>query len=83
MNKHKLLAKARRSPHHLRFADLVTLILALGFQLDRIEGDHHFFVHPDHPCIMNIQPDNGKAKGYQVAQLLNALEKNGLMLEEE
>jgi predicted RNA binding protein YcfA (HicA-like mRNA interferase family) len=82
VNKRKLLAKARRSPNNLRFADFLTLMVAFGFQLDRIEGDHHIFRHPTIAVRMNVQPDDGQAKAYQVSQLLKIVARHGLELEE-
>lgn len=38
--KAKLLARARANPSDVRFSDLLTLVDAFGFGLDRQEGSH-------------------------------------------
>ncbi len=54
-----------------------------GFQLDRINGSHHIFVHPEIPELVNLQDVNGKAKPYQVKQLLQLIERYNLQMEGE
>jgi len=53
--------------------------------LDRIKGSHHIFVHGEVPGLrLNLQPDhNGQMKMYQLRQLLDAMEMNGLKLDDE
>jgi predicted RNA binding protein YcfA (HicA-like mRNA interferase family) len=67
-----------QSDYNLRFADVVTLLLALGFSL-RVKGSHHIFTKPDDPCFFNLQPGhNGKAKPYEVRQIRQAIKKYSL-----
>ncbi len=54
-----------------------------GFRLDRIHGSHHIFVHPDLLELVNLQNVGGKAKPYQVKQLLQIIEKYHLQMEDE
>lgn len=54
-----------------------------GFWLDRINGSHHIFVHPDVPELVNLQNVKGKAKPYQVKQLLQIIEQYNLQMEDE
>ncbi len=54
-----------------------------GFQLDRISGSHHIFVHPDVPELLNLQNVKGKAKPYQIKQLLQIIERFDLQMEED
>jgi predicted RNA binding protein YcfA (HicA-like mRNA interferase family) len=79
MNARKLLAKVAASPANTRFGDLVSLVQAVGFKLDRISGSHHVFVHPAVPIPINIQSVGGKAKPYQVRQALKLIERYNLM----
>jgi predicted RNA binding protein YcfA (HicA-like mRNA interferase family) len=70
----------------LRFAELVALAEAFGFELDRIDGSHHVFVHPRAQRPLPLQPDGNMAKGtmakgYQVRQLLKLVDDLGLTLE--
>ena len=61
MNKRKLLRKILSSPNNVRFQEMVSLIQAFGFHLDRTAGSHHIFVHPDIPELMNLQNVHGQA----------------------
>ena len=53
----------------------------IGFRLDRISGGHHIFLHPDLPELINLQNVKGKAKPYQIKQLLKIIEKYNLHME--
>ncbi|MBN4054628.1 type II toxin-antitoxin system HicA family toxin [Nitrospira defluvii] len=53
-----------------------------GFKLDRISGSHHIFIHSIIPELINLQDVRGKAKPYQVKQLLKIIECHNLKLEE-
>ncbi len=67
-----------QSDHNLRFADVVGLLLALGFSL-RVKGSHHVFTKPGCACFFNLQPGHdGKAKPYEVRQVRQALKKFSL-----
>ena len=83
MNSKKLL---RRLTHgesrNVAFADMVTLVVALGFQLARTRGSHHIFKHPGIPELLNLQDVNGEAKPYQIRQFLRLVERHDLRLEE-
>ena len=83
MNKRQLLEKISASPYNVRFADLVVLIEALGYSLERITGSHHIYRHPELRQPLNLQPDDGKAKPYQVRQVLREVQANQLSLEDE
>ena len=45
-----------------------------GFLFDRQRGSHRMYKRPGYPKVMNFQDDNGKAKPYQVKQLLLAIQ---------
>jgi hypothetical protein len=51
--------------------------------LSRITGDHHIYVHPQVPELVNLQDVRGKAKTYQVKQLLEIIERYNLQMEDE
>ncbi len=53
---------------------------AFGFQLSRIKESHHIFVHPRFRELVNLQEVDGKAKPYQVRQLLEIVERYNLGL---
>jgi predicted RNA binding protein YcfA (HicA-like mRNA interferase family) len=77
---HKLLQKALASPANLRFEDASALAMAFGFRLSRVSGSHHIFVHPTVRELLNLQDAQGKAKAYQVRQLLRLVERYNLSL---
>lgn len=83
MNRRKLLERALTSPKNLRFDEAVALAEALGFRLARTSGSHHIFVHQDVPELLNLQKVHGKAKPYQVSQLLKLVERYNLQLGDE
>ena len=53
---------------------------AFGFHLSRVSGSHHIFVHPSVRELQNLQDVRGKAKAYQVRQLLQLVERYNLSL---
>jgi len=54
MNNRKLLLKALSGSTNLLFGDMVMLVEAFGFRLDRINGSHHIFVHDYVPELVNL-----------------------------
>lgn len=78
----KLAQLARNSPGGLRFSDLCRLAEAFGFVFQRQKGSHRVYAHDGHREIMNFQNDRGSAKAYQVRQLLDCVDRNGLALRE-
>ena len=74
MQNQKLLRKALESPQNLRFGEAVKLAQAFGFRLVRINGSHHIFSRTGVPMLVNLQAVKGKAKPYQVKQLLELVE---------
>ena len=82
MNKRKLLAKALSGSKNLRFGEAVELAKAFGFHLSRTKGSHHIFVHTTVRELVNLQQVGGKAKPYQVYQLLEIVERYNLQIEE-
>lgn len=59
---------------NISFSELKNFLVALGFSL-RIKGDHHIFTRHDIQEIINLQPDDSKAKPYQVRQVRNLILK--------
>lgn len=61
------------------FTELQKAVALLGFQLDRIAGDHHIYIHADILEIINLQPTKvGGAKPYQVKQVREIANRYGL-----
>jgi predicted RNA binding protein YcfA (HicA-like mRNA interferase family) len=80
-SKKKLYEKALNNPKGLRFAEIVRLLESFGFRLDRVKGSHCIFIHPAVKELVNIQDVDGKAKPYQVQQVLKLFETYGLKQE--
>jgi predicted RNA binding protein YcfA (HicA-like mRNA interferase family) len=80
MNPRKILRKILAGSGNVRFDDFVQLVVAFGFQLDRIRGSHHIFVHPDIDELLNVQDARGEAKRYQIRQFLRLVEKYHLTI---
>lgn len=82
MSKRKLLRKLLSGSKNIRFSEAVACAEAFGFRLSRISGSHHIFVHPEVPELVNLQNHKGKAKPYQVRQLLQIIERYNLQMED-
>ncbi len=82
MNPRKLLNKALASADNLRFEEACALARAFGFHLSRVRGSHHIYAREDVPELLNLQEVKGKAKPYQVRQLLGLVERYNLLLED-
>lgn len=73
----KLLEDAHNNPEGLRFSDALALAECWGFEARKRRGTSHVvYKRPGFFDQLNFQEgDNGKAKRYQVMQLLAAIEK--------
>ncbi len=83
MNKKRLLQKILAGMNNVHFHDLQKLVEAYGFKLDRINGSHHIYEHPNIPEMINFQEIKGKAKPYQIRQFFALVEKYNLPLGED
>jgi len=78
MNKcDKLLEKAKNSPNNFSFDEICQLAECYDFIFQRKSGSHTIYEHPilkiEQNRLMNFQNFKGKAKPYQVRQLLKAI----------
>jgi predicted RNA binding protein YcfA (HicA-like mRNA interferase family) len=80
VNRRRVLLQAIAGSPNIHFNDLVALAEGFGFRLARINGSHHIFSHPAVPAPVNLQEVAGKAKPYQVRQLLKLVEQYQLTL---
>ena len=78
-----LLERARENPEGLQFAELCGLAECFGWQFARQRGSHALYKRAGTVQLMNFQNVNGAAKGYQVRQLLAAIDDLGLELSED
>lgn len=83
MKKQKLLQKLLSGTKNVRFSEAVACAEAFGFELDRIKRSHQIFTHQSIPELLNLQNVKGKAKPYQIKQLLQLIEIHNLHMEEE
>ena len=67
-----------KADYNIRYVDLQSLILRLGFEFKRQRGSHTIYYHSRANAFMNIQKDVAKAKGYEVKQLRNIILQHGL-----
>ena len=80
MNSRRLLQKALSSASNLRFDEACALARAFGFHLSRVSGSHHIFACQGVRELVNLQEVRGRAKPYQVKQLLDLVERYNLPL---
>ena len=73
----------RGSLENVAFADMTRLVEAMGFELRRVRGSHHIFVHPEIPELLNLQDARGQAKPYQIRQFLRLVDRYALELEDD
>jgi len=74
-----LLDGARNNPAGLRFRELLRLASCHGFRISRQRGSHVVLVAEGAARPLVVQDVKGRAKAYQVRQLLDAIEaKEGL-----
>ena len=73
--KEKLLELAKRSPSNYKFRDLLSLASQFGFEQKRQKGSHVLMAHSIYGLFVNFQDDSGRAKPYQVRQLLKMIEE--------
>lgn len=62
MKPEKLLRKILAGSDNVRFDDFVQLVAAFGFELNRVRGSHHIFVHPDIDELLNVQDAHGETR---------------------
>jgi hypothetical protein len=71
-----ILQQMNKNPSDVRFSDLSKVCIYYFGRPRRKDGSHHVYKTPwqGDPRI-NIQNNNGKAKAYQVKQVLRAIDK--------
>lgn len=82
MSKHKKLLQkilSGNSDNNIRFSDVESLLLRLGFE-KKVRGSHHIFSFERTRSIINLQPVGDKAKGYQVKQVRDFILQNNITL---
>jgi len=57
---------------NIPFSGVEQLLKRLGFR-ERVKGSHHIFSRDGVTEILNLQPNSGKCKPYQVKQVRNVI----------
>jgi len=70
----KLLARARKQPEGLTFAEFETLLRQCGCLFEHQTGSHRIWRSPANTVLSIQEGRDGKAKSYQVEQFLKHLE---------
>ncbi len=78
MNKLKLLDELKRKSKNMRFNRLCKIAEAFGFRFRGGKGRHRIYVREGVRELLNFQNVGGKAKPYQVKQLIKVIEKYSL-----
>jgi predicted RNA binding protein YcfA (HicA-like mRNA interferase family) len=83
--RHDLLLRRirNRAFHNVAFRDMLTMMEKLGFELSRVAGSHHNFVHPRLAEVVSLQEVRGEAKPYQIRQVLRLIDEHNLDVEDE
>ena len=82
MKKHNLLDELKKKSMNMRFNRLCKIAESFGFRLRGGRGSHRIFVREGVPEMLNFQNMGGKAKPYQVKQLIKVIEKYNLLEED-
>ena len=62
------------------FSDFESLLLALGFRMDRQSGSHRIYSHPRLVRPFPVQPAGRDAKRYQVRELRDIIVRHRLQI---
>jgi len=71
-----------RSDASIRFADVRSLLISLGFE-ERIRGSHHIYRRTDVEERLNIQCEGVKAKPYKIRQVRAVILKYRLGIDDD
>lgn len=83
MKREKLLQRIMNCQKNVSFSDVVRLAEEFGFKLGRTNRSHNIFYHSNVPQPLNLQERDGKAKPYQVRQLIEFIEMYDLSMEKK
>jgi len=82
MNKNSLISELKQTKNNLHFSKLCNILEKLGFEFKGGKGSHRVYTHPMIRELLNFQNVSGKAKPYQINQLIKIIEKYQLFNEE-
>ena len=81
MKKSRLLEELKKNPKNGRFERLCKIAEAFGFGFRGGKGSHRIYVRDGVYELLNFQNVGGKAKPYQVRQLIKVIGKYRLLEE--
>ena len=79
----KLLEMLKKNPNNIRFNKLCNIAENFGFEFRGGKGSHRIYVKKGIKEMLNFQNVHGKAKPYQVRQLIKVIEKYNLLEEKD
>ena len=79
MNWREIYEHLKHNPKNVRFEDLCRAAETFGFHRKGGKGSHIVYMRDGIPEILNFQNVKGKAKPYQVRQLLKIIEHYTLL----
>ena len=74
----RYIDKWRENRKNVRFIDLLQVASAFGFKFKGRKGSHVVYSRCDLKKILTFQDEGGKAKPYQVKQLIDLVDKYNL-----
>lgn len=78
MDKRDLLEELKANPKKVRFARVCQIAEEFGFETRKGTGSHRVYYRDGVREILNFQNEGGRAKAYQVKQLIKVIEKYNL-----
>ena len=79
----RLLEFLKKNPKNIRFNKLCKIAEKFGFKFRGGKGSHRIYVKKGIKEMLNFQNVHGKAKPYQVRQLIKVIEKYNLLEEKD
>jgi len=81
MDKKKIFEELKKNPKNIRFDRLCRITEMFGFYFKGGKGSHRIYVRKGIQEMLNFQNVDGKAKPYQVRQLIKIIKKYNLIEE--
>ncbi len=75
MDKKKIFDELKKNPKNIRFDRLCNIAEMFGFYFKGGKGSHRIYVRKGIQEMLNFQNVGGKAKPYQVRQLIRVIKK--------
>jgi len=83
VDKQQLYEELKQKLKNLRFKRLCLIAEVFGFQFKGGKGSHWIYFKEGIEELLNFQNVGGKAKPYQIRQLIKIIEKYNLLNEED